>query len=1017
MLLSMEIVVRTPHGDADVSIVSAPVGTTLGDVVAAVTGQAMPRLVQVDDHVVVATTALDGAGLLAGSVVTSEPMVAPVTSESDVDLVQIAGHGAGRIIRLGPGRYRIGPGRRSSADELTHAPVEHTMFELAVEPVTTARAVTVVTVVTVVAVDPAADVLVDGVRVDHPTRWSSGTLRVGGRAFQIDMPVRSDLPRTRPTPDRDGTVEFSRPPRRPSSAPRRPVVDAVRDASDASPTLWERRPGHPDAFALPIGVRGEGTIEDDTTDDGTTDVVTIDLRAEQAVAIAGSETFRSSLARALVIEAATLHGPADLDLVILTDADHVAQWDWAKWLPHARLDGAPAIWTSAREITRWADGASERAASAPRSAPHLTVAILDDPGLWNRRDSPLRSLVANPPDALRLIALCDDPTHAPAICTTVVSETGSGLARLESFTRSGDSRELCPALAEQSVAACVAPALAPLVDVELPPLPPPPPSSSAGDEVDVSALIGLDGPGDVDARWAADAPRPTVPIGRSGSEPVALEVSDDVTVVLGSSIGDAFDVAAAWLLGQAADRSPDDLWIAPIVRAGSERSAWWWQLPHATDPHELDVDVDPARLLARLRSVLADPDGPRRIVVVVEATSAAPTPDIEWLGALGDGVHSTAGLALVVVTDRSELAAVGDTVVAVDQRTAARGSTRRRDAVITTGNSAPGPTFAPLQRSASTNAGLVIEPFVIGRALSSLERRIDQQRTRAVSGPDPALNPVVGLLRDAASRRPTRAVSRMVVPPPLPTQVELDELFETSPGDAVPLGLLDDPAGAGARVSWWEPGHGSMLVFGSRRSGADQVLSTLLLGLVDRFSDLDVRLVVVEPSATLRQAIIGVDRSIRVVDPDQADDVAGAIDEIDAELIRHTSGTGADGSRTVVLIDDLVQLRRRYADQPLGSRIDDVLTRATAGVGGVDVIAWAVELGGAGPFATSATRRLVGASSHHDELRALGVDRPGELDGVRGRCRSFPDGGLVQLATADTPIETLLARRAGSGTT
>ena len=55
---------RTPHGDADVSIVSAPAGTTLGDVVAAVTGQAVPRLVQVDDHVVDATTPLDDAGLL-----------------------------------------------------------------------------------------------------------------------------------------------------------------------------------------------------------------------------------------------------------------------------------------------------------------------------------------------------------------------------------------------------------------------------------------------------------------------------------------------------------------------------------------------------------------------------------------------------------------------------------------------------------------------------------------------------------------------------------------------------------------------------------------------------------------------------------------------------------------------------------------------------------------------------------------------------------------------------------------
>ncbi len=161
---------RTPHGDADVSIVSAPAGTTLGDIVAAVTGQATPRLVQVDDHVVDATTPFDDAGLLAGWAVTSEPTVAPVTSNADVDLVQIAGHGAGRISRLGPGRYRIGPGRRSSADELTHAPVERTMFELVVEPTAAVSEVSIVADTSDAGVDPASDVLIDGVRVDRPTR-------------------------------------------------------------------------------------------------------------------------------------------------------------------------------------------------------------------------------------------------------------------------------------------------------------------------------------------------------------------------------------------------------------------------------------------------------------------------------------------------------------------------------------------------------------------------------------------------------------------------------------------------------------------------------------------------------------------------------------------------------------------------------------------------------------------------------------------------------------------------------
>ena len=39
---AMDIVVRTPHGDADVSIASRAPTTTLGEVVAAVTGQAVP---------------------------------------------------------------------------------------------------------------------------------------------------------------------------------------------------------------------------------------------------------------------------------------------------------------------------------------------------------------------------------------------------------------------------------------------------------------------------------------------------------------------------------------------------------------------------------------------------------------------------------------------------------------------------------------------------------------------------------------------------------------------------------------------------------------------------------------------------------------------------------------------------------------------------------------------------------------------------------------------------------------
>ena len=1006
----MDIVVRTLHGDADVSIVSHAPTTTLGEVVAAVTGQAVPRLVLVDGVTFDASTLLDDVDLLVGSVVTSEPPIPPATSEADVDLVQIAGHGAGRTMRLGAGRYRIGPGRRSSANELDVAPVERTMFELVVEPTAPTSDVTVV--------PEGSDVMIDGDHLDAATPWHDGTLTVGSRAFQLDRPAGSDSVRARSQPDREGIVAFSRPPRRRSAPDRRPVVDAVRDATLAAPTLWERRPDHPEAFVVPIGVRVEGAT-----------TVNVDLGANRALAIAGSERFRGALARSLVVEAVTLHGPADLDVVVLVDPDRLGQWDWAKWLPHlrpgGRLDGPPAIWSSRHDITRWAEGVQRPVAPAttPLRSSRLTLVILDDPGLWTSRESPGRSIVSNPPDDLRLIALCADETRAPAVCTIVISETGDDLAQIHSLTRSGDDESVRVALVEVDVAVRVARALAPLADVELPP-----PTTSTtidDDRVELSELVGAAEADQVLARWAAGDPRPTAAIGRHGDEFVEVPAADGVTVVVGPSMGDAFDVAATSLLAQCVERSPDALWIAPMALERSPRSNLLWQLPHATDHHDVDSTIEPRRLLDRLRAVLADTEGPDRIVLVAEAASVSPTsPGEAWLTALANGVPTISGLAIVVVTDRPDIAnLVGDTVIRVERRHDVPG-TARRVAVAATPGGVTGQTLTPLQPTMSATDGLELQPYVLGRSLTPLERRIEHHRAQMANVPDPALSSVVTLLRDAASRRrgdepPSTPAGRTVVPPPIPTRVDLDGLFGGSPGDGVPLGLVDDPSTASMRTRWWEPGSGSLLVFGSRRSGMEQVLATILLGVIDRFSALDVRLVVIEPSSTRRRALGSVDRPMRVVAPERSDEVVDALDEVAAELDRcvaANASAGLDGPRMVVLIGDLVHLRRRYADQPIGARIDEILTSAAVAGSGVDVVAAVADLDGAGPFAAAASDRLVGASSDLRQLAVLGVEHPSDLDGAVGRCRSFPGGDLVQLAIADTPIETLLARRSIGGT-
>jgi DNA segregation ATPase FtsK/SpoIIIE, S-DNA-T family len=1004
VFLPMDIVVRTLHGDADVSIASHAPTTTLGDVIAAVTGQAVPRLVVVDGRAVDASIPLDDVDLLVGSVVSSAAPTPPGVSDADVELVQVAGHGAGRMIRLAPGRYRIGPGRRSSANELDAAPVERCTFELVVEASGTMSEVSVV--------PEGSDVAIDGEHLDGARPWHTGTLTVGSRAFQLDNPAPSDALWPHRRPVHDGSLPFSRPPRRMSASPRRPVVDAVRAATDAAPTLWERRPDHPDAFVLPIGVRTDGTFD-------------IDLGSQRAVAIAGSERFRDALARSLLIEAVTLHGPADLDLVVLTDRDRLAHWDWAKWLAHLRVDGKPAIWSSRHDIARWAeevDGTTAPETVSTRSS-HLTVVIIDDPGLWNRPDSPIRSIVSNPPDGLRLIALCNDDILAPAVCTTVISETGDDLARVRSFVRAGDELLVRAALTEADVAVRVARALAPLTDVELPP--PSAPTTSDDDRVELHELVGATAIDEILTRWATDDDRTTTAIGRRGDERVDVPIADDVTVVLGSSMGDAFDVAATALLGQCVDRPPDALWIAPMVLEHSPRAELLWRLPHATDRHEFDATIDPRRLLARLRAVLDG--GPTRVVLVAEVAGASTTwPDGTWLTALAEGVRTIAGLAMVVVTDRPDVAnLLGDTVIRVERRYDVPGI-ERRVAIVAAPDGSIAQQFTPLQPTTSAVASLVMRPFVVGRALTPLERRIAQDAAQTANAPHPALDTVVAVLRDAASQAGSDDTpgGRTVVPPPIPTRVALEELFDAAPGDGVPLGLVDDPGSASLRIRWWEPGSGSMLVFGSRRSGMEQVLATILLGVIDRFSPLDVRLVAIEPSAARRRALGNVDRSMRVAAPDRSDEVSAALDEIVAELERCTStstststSAGTGGPRMVVLIGDLVDLRRRYAGQPVGDRIDEVLARAAVADSGVDVVAAASELEGAGSFTATAASVLVGASSDLGELAALGIDRPNDLDGIVGRCRSFPGGDLVQVAMGSTTIEDLLARRSIGGST
>ncbi|MGI9645604.1 MAG: hypothetical protein ACR2O6_09880, partial [Ilumatobacteraceae bacterium] len=548
----MDIVVRTPHGMADVSILAHEPDTTLEDVVRLVTGQAVPAVAELDGRAIDTTTPLVHAALIRGSVVDTTTAEPPVGGPA-VSLLQLAGQGAGTIRPLAAGRYRIGPGRRLNAEELSPAKVEITALELTIGDDGTVEA----------RPGYAGEVTINGRPVTEPDRWPGGMLRVGGRVFALESPSPAPSARRLQPPDPRGMVAFNRPPRSGDDGPRRLVVDAVRDAIGARPTLWRQRVGDLAAFTVPIGLAGDPLGP-----------ITLDLSAERGVAIAGSKPFTSGLARTIVIETCTLHGPADLDVSIATSPDRLESWDWAKWLPHVRSGSTPRILSGEGQLHEWVTvlQASSASAAGQLSRSPLALLIVDDPDVWTRRDSPLIPLLSSRPTGLRILTLVGTAEQAPAICTATIEEAADGSAHLVVADRDVDVEGIVPALAEEGVASEVARHLAPLDDTERP---------SSGvhgpTERGPESLRELLDPRPADEESIVEAWRrvhrplpesPRVPVGLHGGERLTIALGPHRNVLVsGGRLELAADVASTIVCGLAAELPPDALSVMHVATA------------------------------------------------------------------------------------------------------------------------------------------------------------------------------------------------------------------------------------------------------------------------------------------------------------------------------------------------------------------------------------------------------------------------------------------------------------------
>ncbi len=279
------------------------------------------------------------------------------------------------------------------------------------------------------------------------------------------------------------------------------LAQLVRRARAGDPRLWERRRLHDDFLQVQVG-SGARTwtpqlehpvgaiapaVDSILEEHGLLPFVPIvvDASGGHIIGIVGPAAVTNALARALLIQAAVLHGPADLSIGGVAGAATAATWAFLSWFPHA-LDpedpSAPLIAPAGaadRTARRIAAGVTAATGSTGRGGRAIRVGNADRPRTWltiadNRHgdldhDVLQHVLPTDPGDARAALVLARDRRELPAGCTAVIECTGPDGQADVTFPRDGTTiADVLVAGASATTAMAVGRGLARFTDPELP---------------------------------------------------------------------------------------------------------------------------------------------------------------------------------------------------------------------------------------------------------------------------------------------------------------------------------------------------------------------------------------------------------------------------------------------------------------------------------------------------------------------------------------------------------------------
>jgi S-DNA-T family DNA segregation ATPase FtsK/SpoIIIE len=811
--------------------------------------------------------------------------------------------------------------------------------------------------------------------------------------------------------------------------------------------LWQRGRDDLDALVLRLG-RGEPVSAVTVADEAALPVVDVPvcvpLLDVGVLGVAGPVASVTAVARSLVLQAATLHGPGQCRLVVIAPG-RIEEWAWVRWLPHTMpIAGEACTVLMAAEESQARARLGELAAADTGPGSPATLVLVDATAIPGAR--PLEDALDAVTGRCATLWLAADPARLPAGCGGIVRVDVDGSLSLSGPAAVAGIR---PDLPSREVAEAAARALAPLRDSDMAAATAVPTAVSWADVVGLDLTDRDNAVAGLTRSWLA-GPSTAVLLGRGASVDVVVDLAADGphALVAGTTGAGKSELLQTLVAGLAAANRPEDLALLLVDFKGGAAFGSCRRLPHTVG---VVTDLDTAstgRALTSLDAELrrrerifaelgvadldcyaaaasratAPPPRPPRLVIVVDefATLVEELPDFVG-GLVGIAQRGRSlGVHLVLATQRPE------GVVSAD----IRANTRLRICLAVARDSdsrdvIDGPQAATIGRDTPGRAYLRAGPGeltimqtarVSGAGVATVLQQVTLSPAAHLGRPprrettDTGEHTDLDRLADAAIETARRLGCVQPSPPwlpPLPDMLATSALPAAARAGRAAWGLVDLPdQQRQAPLTVDLTAGGTLLVVGTARSGRTTTVRSLVVAAAAALSPERLHLWVVDGGGGLA-SLDELPHCGGVVPAYDVDRLDRLLTRTAAEVARRRIDGWPEQPLLLLAVDGWEALLAQAGDHDGGRLVESLLRLAADGpAAGLRLVVTSGRSGLTGRLGAVAPDRLVLRLPDRSDFSLIGLasrDVPDDLPA--GRAVRAADLSLVQIAVPDQPTE------------